>query len=402
MKVKFLLLTLLFTVKSFSQTASFNITYTNFSPQAQQAFDKAADNWANVLVSSVPIKINAYFVNGTGFGFLGVAITNGVRNFPNAPLQNTWYPASLADALAGTDLQPNETDIDIYLDSTANWYFGVDGNPSGGTYDFIDVAMHEIGHGLGFYSAANLNQQGEGSISKDIDFFVSILASFTVPDLEGQPFIFDQFVEDNNGNSIVDTLLYPNPSAALAMAFQSNNLYFDGINTTTATGGSRARLYAPATFDYGSSYLHLNEATYPTGTPDAMMTPFSAAGEAIHAPGPLTKAILQDLGWTLNPITSTDAVNGFKLESKSYPNPFADRTVITYVLEGPAAVSLKIYDTMGREVRTLVSEYQDRGVQQIAWNGQDDGAIGLPSGIYIYRLQVKNQVVSNKLYLQNP
>jgi hypothetical protein len=76
------------------------------------------------------------------------------------------------------------------------------------------------------------------------------------------------------------------------------SVWFGGANVTAANGGSRARLYAPSPWEQGSSNSHFDENTYPTGTVNALMTPFLDNGESIHEPGPLTLALFRDIGWT--------------------------------------------------------------------------------------------------------
>ncbi|MDH3267723.1 MAG: hypothetical protein OEM46_02595 [Ignavibacteria bacterium] len=58
-------------------------------------------------------------------GVLGSAGANYIAaNFPSAPLSNTWYPAALANALAGFDLSVPDHDINANFNSTfPNWYF---------------------------------------------------------------------------------------------------------------------------------------------------------------------------------------------------------------------------------------------------------------------------------------
>lgn len=66
---------------------------------------------------------------------------------------------------------------------------------------------------------------------------------------------------------------------------------------------------------------------------------------------------------------------------QSYPNPFNPTTTIEYDLSVATFVTLKIFNTLGQEVTTLVNEMQSPGYKSIKWN-----ASNLPSGIYFYRL----------------
>jgi len=71
---------------------------------------------------------------------------------------------------------------------------------------------------------------------------------------------------------------------------------------------------------------------------------------------------------------------------QNYPNPFNPATVIRYDLPEATDVVLKIYDVMGREVRTLVNVKQAAGYQSISWDGRNEQGVKVASGLYIYKL----------------
>lgn len=73
--------------------------------------------------------------------------------------------------------------------------------------------------------------------------------------------------------------------------------------------------------------------------------------------------------------------NTFQL-FQNYPNPFRVTTLISYQLQEDVFVSLKIIDVQGKEVKTLVNEYQKAGYQSVQFN-----ASNLPSGVYFYRIE---------------
>jgi hypothetical protein len=74
----------------------------------------------------------------------------------------------------------------------------------------------------------------------------------------------------------------------------------------------------------------------------------------------------------------------FKLE-QNYPNPFNGNTTLTYKLDEPKNVELKIYNVLGNEVATLVNEFQNSGEFIIVLD-MNTGLLQLPSGIYYTRL----------------
>jgi hypothetical protein len=67
--------------------------------------------------------------------------------------------------------------------------------------------------------------------------------------------------------------------------------------------------------------------------------------------------------------------------AQNYPNPFNPSTVISYHVPRIVFVTLKIYDVLGREVKTLVHGQQNAGNHSIVFD-----ASTLTSGIYFYRL----------------
>ena len=77
-----------------------------------------------------------------------------------------------------------------------------------------------------------------------------------------------------------------------------------------------------------------------------------------------------------------------------YPNPFNPSTIISFTLPTRSFVALKIFDLLGREVATLVSEEMSAGSYSKQWN-----AANMSSGIYFYRLQAGEVTETKKLVL---
>ncbi|MBM4177096.1 MAG: T9SS type A sorting domain-containing protein [Ignavibacteria bacterium] len=66
---------------------------------------------------------------------------------------------------------------------------------------------------------------------------------------------------------------------------------------------------------------------------------------------------------------------------QNYPNPFNPITIISWQLVIASNVQIKIYDLLGREIKTLVNQYSNPGEYKVTFNAE-----GLPSGIYFYRI----------------
>ncbi len=91
----------------------------------------------------------------------------------------------------------------------------------------------------------------------------------------------------------------------------------------------------------------------------------------------------QDFITTIEQI-SNDLPKEFRL-GQNYPNPFNPSTVINYQLPINSFVELSIYNLLGQKIVTLVSEQQPAGIHRLNWDAR-----GLASGVYLYRLEVRN------------
>jgi hypothetical protein len=71
---------------------------------------------------------------------------------------------------------------------------------------------------------------------------------------------------------------------------------------------------------------------------------------------------------------------------QNYPNPFNPTTTIKFSLPEASFVSLKVFDVLGREIKTLISNEMTAGSHVINWNGDDESGRKVASGNYIYRI----------------
>lgn len=270
------------------KTATFVVDYIGFPQAARTAFQRAVDIWSAVLVSAVPIHIEAHWTAifpGTPtpipldvLGATGAPFVRDVAPLPPA----IWHVDALANELTGTDLFPEDVEVQMVLNSAfANWYLGVDGNPGAAQFDLVTVVLHEIGHGLGMSGVMRF-QSGFGQWILN-----GVATTF--------PSTYDIFTEAPNGTMLANINAFPNPSIALGNALV-DRVFFDGPQARQEHG-SRPEIYAPNPFVGGSSYSHLDEDVFPSGDPDSLMTPQLALNEVIHDPGDLFLCLLEDLGW---------------------------------------------------------------------------------------------------------
>lgn len=271
------------------ESLSIAITFTgDWNPDAQAAVEFAASKWENLLNSPSTIEMEVYWSDMAWLPANQPAYATVMRSQSDQhPHPIAWYPSALSAALLG---EPG-SDFQIAFNSAVeDWYFGLDGQPPAGDYDLVTVALKYIGIALGLDSSFSLcGPSGQLGCWGD--------------DYNGTPYpyVYDLFVENGAGQSLTDTNHFDNPSEELHDQLKSGDIYFNGEKAIEANGGTAPKLYAPADWTDIRNPLLLDEATYPAGTANALMTAILEPGEAIHEPGPLALAMLLDLGWHTEP-----------------------------------------------------------------------------------------------------
>lgn len=266
-------------------------TVTEWEPAARSAFEHALDIWGGLLKTQHSIRVHACWRTDMGSSNLGSASqASNHSNFSGAILKDTNYPAALANAVSGSDLNDadgfdrdrdgHDADVEIWADfnSATNWYFGTDGQTPKDQHDFVSVVLHELAHGLGMTGDLTV-ENGMGKWPNE------------------EPAIYDRFTTDADLVSLLDTSIYPNNSLALAEALQSGLVTFNGSQAKQANGQLPVPLYAPNPYQSGSSYTHLDD--YYNDTAHALMTHDIGPGESIHHPGWVTLGLFHDMGWTI-------------------------------------------------------------------------------------------------------
>ena len=344
------------------------VEYTGFPEAATAAFQRAVDVWACRVRSDQTVRVAATWAP-LGPGTLGSAGPALFRNFPRAPARGVWYPAAVADHLAGRDLGDGAPDVEATFNSLfPNWHFGPE-PPAEGDYDLATVVLHELAHGLGFIGSLTV-VEGAGRVGVDP---------------EG-PFSFDLFTRADTGGPLLDVGAFPDGSSALASALQRTVTF--GGRATARAGGGPAALYAPSRWAPGASYAHLDERTYPEGTPDGLMTPFIARGEQVSAPGATVCGVLADVGWDLagdcaRAVGPLPPVGAGVAVQRLGANPFSDRTTLRVHVEGAAVLRADVVDARGRNV----TAGWDRAVAPgQPWDIEVD-ASGLAAGVYFVVVQ---------------
>jgi hypothetical protein len=258
------------------RTADIQVTYNGFTAQAKTVFEEAVNVWEHLIVSRQPIRVKATWKP------MGTGILGGARPTYLYMERWWWYPIAISESMCWCERNAaSEPDIEATFNSSfGSWYMGT-GTPPSTKYDFFSVVVHEIGHGLGFTSTFQV-QNG--------------LGYYGYP-LGQSPFMY--FDEMERTDDPEEPLLsFNNGTVALKNHLTNGKVFFGGQKAKAAAADGKVKLYAPSTWKPGSSNSHLDETKY-NGTADALMTPFLTNGEVRRAPGPITLAIFEDLGWQL-------------------------------------------------------------------------------------------------------
>ena len=133
------------------------------------------------------------------------------------------------------------------------------------------------------------------------------------------------------------------------------------------------------------------------GLPVGDLNWFPAAKATFNANMDTYHAVLQealDNGHVVNAIRELGGVaRQFKL-SQNYPNPFNPSTKINFSIPEAGNVTLKVYNSLGQEVATLVDGFKMAQSYQVDFDGSS-----LTSGVYYYTLQTENSIQTKKMIL---
>lgn len=262
-------------------------------------FVAAVQVWADILSSTVAIVVDAEFsstlfcdANSATLGSAGPYNYYFSSGASSLNLQdNIWYPAALINAVSGSDVATSVADISATFNADlgaadclngSGWYYGTDGNAPTGYIDFYEVVLHELGHGLGILSLINSDGSDNSGV---IDIYTTFLRDVsTAKDWSAMTTTERASAVVNNGNQVW--------TGASVSALAGN--LSAGVNS------SYVQMYAPSSYESGSSISHFDTAL----TPDELMEPQYTGGASYDH----SIALLQDIGWSL--ANTAPVING--------------------------------------------------------------------------------------------
>ena len=159
--------------------------------------------------------------------------------------------------------------------------------------------------------------------------------------------------------------------------------------------------------DAGASYnIDMWADLNANGSYDAPPTDHSWRVELINVSDNTSQAFqhntdFTDLGGTVAIDSDNFQPQDFVLY-ENYPNPFNPSTVIEFTIPqsfGTSDVKLEVFNVLGQHVRTLAETQLENGAYKVSWNGLNNTGNPVAAGMYIYRLQSGDKVLSQKMIL---
>ncbi len=102
-----------------------------------------------------------------------------------------------------------------------------------------------------------------------------------------------------------------------------------------------------------------------------------------------SRIILNEFEYDVSKIESNTLIPKTFRIHQNYPNPFNPVTNIKYELPNTGNVTLKIYNLLGQEVKTLVNKTQASGFYKLQWDGRNNNNILVSSGVYFYKIEYR-------------
>ncbi len=256
-------------VTSSGMSVSFDATHTP-PVEVKEVVLAAVEVWDEALATTAagPVVIAVQWRDLGSGGVLGSAGPNGLYRSGSQLPTSSWYPVGLYNTLLGTDRNGSSPEVNVNLNSAfSSWYVGT-GTPPSGKIDLFSVVMHEIGHGLGFIGSASTGNHAGPD-----------------PTLEDIPFVFDEAVRHGG-----------QPLLSLG---NRNDLLRSGSLFIDIGSGLTEQLYAPGTWQEGSSFSHFDETANPAGTSGALMTPSIGANQVERTLDGSVLGVMSGMGWPL-------------------------------------------------------------------------------------------------------
>ena len=383
------------------------------------------DNFSTVnmtyFVKNVKANIGTLLSLSTDYIYylIPYIIPSGIDTLPRTGGANIFYPIPIGSGTNAPRLY-YKVGNGQYQYVNASWInetyysFTVPGQPPGSCVSYYYAAQDSAGNYLITYPAGGSGVNPPGTNPPPSVFTYYVWSGYSQTS-NNQKTIIDQ-------GSIYDTIHISQDGIVeeteLTLNINHSNdgdiyisLIKQGVSTSSVSqfNGENGQNYTNTVF-CDSAYFSISQGTPPFTGHFRPEGPFNSAFNGKSLPGNWILRIYDRragdtgtlLNWTLNikystPIAVKNENN--QLPDKfvlyqNYPNPFNPVTVIKYSVPKAAYVSLIIYDVLGREIKTLVNQYQQAGTYSFNWDASSNA-----SGVYFYRLSADGYSETKKMVI---
>ncbi|MBX7432616.1 cadherin-like domain-containing protein [Mycobacterium sp. Y57] len=246
-----------------------------WSPEAREALREVAESLGAYIVVPAPVTLT-FTLEGENVSGRSLASAGSDWAGPSAGFIQTVVQQKL---ITGVDPNGDDADGEIMFNFGQPWALG--DAVGSDEFDFTAVALHELLHTLGFLS--NLNAPGKNTGTH-----------WTV---------MDGLIVTAEGTSTFTTGFAWDTDFDATLTGGDGGLFFGGAHAV-AVYGALVPLFSPSPWAGGSSASHLDDETF-TGADEKLMNAYSDRGPSVRVISPLELAMLQDLGYTVVPQTSS-------------------------------------------------------------------------------------------------
>ncbi len=362
---------------------------------------KKADVTESIQTPGYPGLLTGYNIYRSvdGFGFMKIAQTNSLYYIDsNVTAGNTyWYFVSA-----------------VYLEGQAHWTDTVEATPTVGfsfVEGFNDTSMTVSGELPAGWTKMDADGGDEDPFWGEWRVMPDLNASFTT--FEGDGMMFINYKAANSNGLINEWLISPrlitSQSSMVRLAFAaraSGGDWPDSMQvlvskTTSAPNQFTLIDYFLVTGDWEQyDYNLMLNGVLPGDTFYVAFRYLIYDGGSYGSNSDMLMLDYVRIDGMPMPVGVDEPISGtpksFAL-FQNYPNPFNPTTSIKYDLKDKAKVTLKIYNMLGQEVRTLVSREQSPGQYTMEWDGKNNAGLSVSSGVYIYRIQAGDFVKAKKM-----
>ena len=354
-----------------------NVDSCSFTVTVTEGFGSIAGTLSAACAAS-GITVDAF--NGDGL-LVGFGVTDGLGAYSIDSLPSGQaYTVSFVAPL-GYSASPNENQVNVYCNETAQSNFNLDCPATGaGDQRTIGYWKHQVGVATG----------GKGHAQVDAATLCGYL---------------DLIADHFNSNAINQVIVYvPPTSNDCADKAEVAKLLLNLQGKQTMTARAKQQLTA-LLMNVAAGYIAQTAVISADGA--TVSQAITYCDNLIDDPAgdhELAKTIADEInngnvvGAGLIPLSTTNIayklIPGEFALGQNYPNPFNPSTEIMFMLPVASDVKLEVYNVIGQRVSVLVSSFLEAGQHTISWDGSN-----VASGVYLYRLQAGGEVTTRKMML---